>query len=105
MTEPNKNTHWKVKNLNGTTGLSCGCGSWLAHWRNYAGSSRKICAVKGCGRFATVGAHVKCTDNRTDNRWWIAPFCKTHNHYSFTQEVFLKRDVKLVAANRKYSCE
>lgn len=101
---PNKNTHWQVRNLNGTSGLKCQCGSWLAHWYNYTRSRRTTCAVVSCSRQAEVGAHVCSTDRRTDVKWWIAPFCKGHNHYSFTDAVFLKSEIELVSANKAYSC-
>jgi hypothetical protein len=92
ITKPNKNTHYVVKNLRGTTKLKCSCGSWLDHWRNGARSQRATCAAivngRPCGRTAEVGAHVVSVDRRTDCRWWIAPFCKKHNHYRMTERVF-----------------
>ncbi len=102
---PNKNTHYIVKNLHGTTGLTCGCGSWLAHWRNGAFSARESCAVLGCGRAAMVGAHVISTDRRTDRQWWIAPFCHFHNHHTRDDEFFLDSRITLVSANKAYTCQ
>jgi len=102
--KPNKNLNWKVKNLNGTTGLRCRCGSWLAHWYNYTGSRRRRCAVIGCQRNVEVGAHVLSADRRTDVKWWIAPFCKTHNHYTHNKDVFLKEEIELISANKSYTC-
>jgi hypothetical protein len=101
---PTKNTHFIVKNLNGTSGLRCNCGNWLAHWRNASRSYRAACAVLGCGRPAGVGAHVRSVDRRTDVRWWIAPFCKYHNHYRRTEELYLDSRITLVSANMAYTC-
>lgn len=103
-TSPNQNTHYIVKNLHGTSGLRCGCGSWLEHWKQGANSNRAVCAVVGCSQTAVVGAHVISTDRRTDHQWWIAPFCSVHNHYTNESEMFLKSNVTLVSANRNYTC-
>ena len=98
------NTHYTVKNVRGTTGLRCGCGSWLSHWKKCARSQRATCVIIGCGRTAEVGAHVVSLDRRTDRQWWIAPFCKHHNHYNAEQKVFLDSRVTLVSANKSYTC-
>jgi hypothetical protein len=101
--KPNKNDNWRVKNLNGTTGLRCSCGSWIKHWFKYTKSARKTCAVVGCMQTASVGAHVISCDKRTDVQWWIAPFCSGHNNWRFTEPVFLKTEIELVSANKKYA--
>ena len=101
---PNKNTHYNVKNLHGTSGLRCRCGSWISHWKNNAHSDRTVCAVVGCGRHATVGAHVISVDRRNDHQWWIAPFCSRHNNYRFDENVFLDSRITLVSANKSYTC-
>lgn len=105
----NKNTHYKVKNLNGTTKNRCQCSEkgkrgWLAHWKKVTKISNPKCAVLGCGKTAKVGAHVVSIDQRTDQQWWIAPYCHQHNHYTNTKEVFLKKDAVLVSANKAYTC-
>lgn len=102
---PSNNSTWIVKNLKGTTGLTCRCGSWINHWRNYTNSKRAKCSVYGCWNTAKVGAHVRLVDNSTDNRWWIAPFCGSHNSHYCTESLSLKPDVELVSANKSHTCK
>ena len=101
----NKNSHWAVRNINGTSDNKCECKGWLTHWKLATGSVRTRCAVVGCGRPAEVGAHVQITDGRSGAHWWIVPFCKTHNHYRNVGEMYIKRSVMLVSANRKETCQ
>jgi len=92
----------KVKNLNGTKDLSCGCGSWIAHWRNFTKQTATICRAKGCSRNDIVGAHVnKC--NSTDTKWYIVPFCKYHNKQGNCIEI--NNGTDLVPANKNYTCK
>lgn len=103
-TPKNMNTNFLVKNLRGTSSFKCQCGSWIAHWRKGARSQRGRCAVVGCQNSAEVGAHVQSVDRRTDERWWIAPFCRAHNIHTNDQFMFLDSRVTLVAADRKLTC-
>jgi len=48
---------------------------------------------------------VQITDGRSSWQWWIAPFCKKHNHKSNADEMFLKADVELISANVRSTCE
>lgn len=67
----------KARNLTDTDDLSCGCGSWLRHWRNHLSVEPPGgCAVVGCQGAAEVGAHV--TVEPLDGPH-ILPFCKKHN--------------------------
>jgi len=99
-----KNRYYVVINLKGTSGLKCGCGSWLAHWRHFTGSQRATCAVLGCGQTASVGAHVLLPDRRSNRQWWIAPFCFSHNHHKNEDMMLLNANITLVSANRSYTC-
>jgi len=69
----------KVKNVNGTSGLSCKCGSWLDHWKRHAGTSAYYCQESLCRNLAEVGAHVQRADGSYDNSWYIVPLCHAHN--------------------------
>ncbi|KHD05919.1 hypothetical protein PN36_19965 [Candidatus Thiomargarita nelsonii] len=107
---PNKNTHYKVKNLHGTSKdryskKKCECDNWLAHWRNNTKSQRTTCAVLECARKATVGAHVICVDGRMSNEWYIVPFCKYHNHYEKKDEYFLDSRVHLIPVYKLDGCK
>ncbi|MFM2119771.1 MAG: hypothetical protein RL722_1239 [Pseudomonadota bacterium] len=99
-----RNAHYCVLNLKGTSKNSCGCASWLRHWRNYAKTRRIYCAEFRCNRRAEVGAHVLIDDWRSSFSWWIVPLCKSHNHYRNTKEMYLDRSVTLVSANVALTC-
>ncbi len=104
MAKPNRNSHWCVRNINGTTKNKCECKSWLAHWRNYTDSSRIYCAAVPCGNEAEVGAHVQIDDWRTDFSWWIVPLCKKHNHHTNTREMYIDWRATLVSADAQATC-
>ncbi len=104
MTQPNKNTHYKVKNVNGTSkspycNLPSKFKSWLDYWHKYAHSTRKYCCVIGCKNMAVVGAHVIIDDKRVNNKWMIVPFCKTHNNPNQTEEMYIDSRVQLIPCN------
>jgi len=103
---PNMNTNPCVKNIVGSeqSKLSCSCGSWLQHWRNYTGSKRKTCCVLKCQKDAKVGAHVISVDGRHSNHRYIAPMCYTHNHHSNTEHMFIDSRMELVWANKNGTC-
>jgi len=92
----------KVLNINGTTGLSCKCGSWLDHWKKFSGQECKWCSQEKCTNAPDVGAHVqKATP--TDNNWYIIPLCHTHN--KATSELEIMESRVLVSANKAQTCE
>lgn len=97
-----------MKNLNGTTGKECKCGSWLAHWKNIAGiSSTPKCHVMECNAIAEVGAHVilpKMNNESLRRLNYIAPMCKMHNSQPDT-ELRSKSDRVFVSANKALTCE
>jgi len=97
----NHNTHFIVRNLNGSTRHTRKGQSWADYYREQSRSKRTMCAVLGCSNQFEVGAHVKITDRRTNNSWYIAPFCKYHNHHSNTDEMLLDKRVVLVSATKK----
>lgn len=119
----NRNRNHCVRNLQGTTDVVrggerwkrvCRCGNWMNHWRAgylihfpFANPARFLeppCFVRGCAQAGCVGAHVLEVDGRATQNWKIVPFCKAHNHHSFTQEVFLKSEAVLVAAGQAGTC-
>ena len=105
MANMNRNTHYAVRNINGTTKNKCDCKSWLAHWRFASGSIRGVCAVVPCNNEAQVGAHVRIVDGRCYQSWWIVPFCKKHNHYRNTEEMFIDCRTVLISANVRVTCQ
>ncbi len=105
MSKPTRNSHWCVRNINGTSKNKCKCKSWLSHWRNYTDSERIYCSVVPCNNPAEVGAHVQIDDWRSDFSWWIVPFCKQHNHHKNTREMYVDQRTTLVTANAAASCQ
>lgn len=92
----------RLKNINGTSGLTCGCGSWLNHWANFSGQSiPTYCPTFGCMEKKLVGAHVQ-QDSTTDKKWYIVPLCATHNAKSETLDV---GPVALAPANVSETCK
>lgn len=93
-----------VKNLNGTSGKTCSCGSWTDHWDNYGGAAYwpQACAVKGCDSAPEVGAHVKLVGG-TDQRHYIVLLCRGHNN-QFGQVLELESYVRLARANIRETC-
>ncbi len=90
----------RIKNINGTSQMTCKCGSWLSHWKTYGGNSNvRYCAASTCINTDLVGAHVQKA-NSTDQGWYIAPLCKAHNNHTGTLEV----SCTLVLANKSKTC-
>lgn len=98
------NSHLRVRNLRGTSGRLCWCGSWIEHWRQGAGGQRRSCSVVGCPGPAEVGAHVRLIDLRRAGGWYIAPFCKACNHWRNQDDLTIDRRTWLVRANVSLTC-
>jgi hypothetical protein len=92
----------KIKNINGTSDNVCKCGSWLAHWEKFSGTTANFCSEKICIGKDLVGAHVQLSGNH-DNKWYIVPLCEKHNHAA--GELEISDGTKLVSANRSETCE
>ena len=99
----------KIKNINGTTETSSNCencGSWISHWSTVG--AYKVpdkCIVVGCtenNNTKVEGAHVQKADN-SDNKWYIAPLCHTHNMKKDT-ELNIHNYNWLVLANVSETC-
>jgi hypothetical protein len=58
---------------------TCGCSSWIDHWRRHSSSRRTRCMTIGCGNDAVVGAHVRRYRGRTV---YIIGLCRSCNHTS-----------------------
>lgn len=73
----------EVKNLKGTgkyKAYNKGYTSWKDYWiaNNNTGNKWFLCAVDGCNKTASDGAHVKKVGS-VDNSWYILPMCHSHN--------------------------
>lgn len=91
----------KVKNINGTQGAKCKCGSWLDHWKKFSGQTTLYCVEVNCREKELLGAHVQ-KDNPTDQSWYIIPLCAKHNKATTVLEV--TDAVNLVPANVAKTC-
>jgi hypothetical protein len=92
----------KLKNINGISDNTCKCGSWLKHWERYSREKVGECSAISCFDPATIGAHVKKTDN-SDDYWYIVPLCAKHNAMT-NQEIEVKDSVTIVMTNTKITC-
>jgi hypothetical protein len=94
----------KLRNINGTSGNTCSCGSWLEHWKNFSGQPPPIfCPAERCIEKPEVGAHVQ-KDNSPDDGWYIVPLCKTHSAET-DESLTISDSVNLVSANVGRTCE
>lgn len=92
----------KVKNVNGTSGLSCNCGSWLDHWKKFGGAILpSYCSEKNCIGKPECGAHVQ-KDSFSNTKWYIIPLCTKHN--AKTAELEVVDSTIFVAANVSATC-
>lgn len=66
----------RVKNIHGTSD-SKRSKPWLAIYRKHFPLDDGKCAVVGCGRTATCGAHV--TVQGMGRQEYILPMCQSHN--------------------------
>ena len=92
----------RIRNINGTSGNSCGCGSWLKHWERFSGQRTEFCQAKGCLNGDIVGAHVQ-KEASTDNGWYIYPLCNAHNQRTSTS-LEVSDNYHLVSANVAQTC-
>jgi hypothetical protein len=91
-----------VKNINGTSPKTCGCGSWLNHWQRYGGSPvPSYCSEERCIKKPTVGAHVQ-KDSYSDRNWYIIPLCDEHNKKTTSLRVV--DSTRFVTANVSATC-
>jgi hypothetical protein len=92
----------KLKNINGTSGLTCSCGSWLKHWAKFSGQNiPTYCVETSCYQKPEVGAHVQ-KDSSTDRNWYIVPLCSRHNAKADT--LIVGDYIALVPANVSETC-
>lgn len=88
----------KVTNIDNTSALSCGCGSWMNHWERGTGKTANMCFEVGCSRTDLVGAHIR---REGDQGWYIIPLCKGHNAATAS---FMVVDGHFVSANVSATC-
>lgn len=92
----------RVRNVNGTSGLNCGCGSWFKHWEKFSGQpTPPSCREVICRNAAEVGAHVQA-ESLSDSKWYIVPLCNAHNKAAQTLEIM--NGTSLVPANVIETC-
>jgi hypothetical protein len=93
----------KVTNVNGTTDITCTCGSWLEHWKKFSGLTLpNYCAEEKCFQRPVIGAHVQ-KESFADKAWYIVPLCRTHNDET-GKALKISDKAKLVPANVRVTC-
>jgi hypothetical protein len=93
----------KVKNINGTWGNTCKCGSWLKHWKNFSGQPLPTyCSEENCNQKPEAGSHVQ-KDDSSGRSWYIIPLCKFHDR-EMGRSLTIKDTVNLVSANVSLTC-
>lgn len=96
----------KVKNLKGSSAISCSCSDYLCHWENYSGKKATVCSALGCSETKNlVGGHViHCHGNASASQY-IVPLGRSCNHPSLGDCFELKSGVDLVAVTNRSRCE
>lgn len=96
----------QVRNLVGTSRLkakrsSSRANSWKAHHQHFSAKAWFKCCASGCGKVATVGAHVERVNlaTGTHNRY-IVPFCQKHNKRPAGTQITLKAGSDLVSVGK-----
>lgn len=92
----------RISNINGTSGNSCTCGSWLDHWKKFSGQTAVYCPVVDCLGKDLVGAHVQSGDT-SDRSWYIIPLCNRHNA-EMGKSLLVSGVFKLAPANVSQTC-
>ncbi|KAL6078465.1 HNH endonuclease [Balamuthia mandrillaris] len=92
----NRNTHYFVKNINGTSKEPYTGVRWLEGYRQASKSKRKVCARNGCDKKVSAGAHVQIKDGRVSRSWYIIPLCASCNNAHNTEEMEIAANVTLV---------
>ncbi len=94
----------KVKNINGTWGNTCRCGSWLNHWKNFSGQKlATYCSEENCFQKPEKGAHVQKSDS-PERSWYIIPLCKFHDR-GMGRSLSIRDTVNLVSADVTNTCD
>lgn len=94
-----------VKNLKGSSDISCGCSDYLCHWENYGGKKADKCGKLGCSNKAVHGGHViKCHGN-SSNTQYIIPLCRSHNSSNYTDCFYVKSTIPLVNVTNRWNCK
>ncbi len=67
-----------VVNVVGSGRDSCGCGSWIDHWKRTHRKTVAICSIQQCIVIDVEGAHVR-RPHLSKTRIEIIPMCHEHN--------------------------
>jgi hypothetical protein len=94
-------SNFKVRHVAGTSDRTCGCGTWLEHFRKFTtGKTPLLCPVTDCFGNVEVGAHVYVLDSRgdTDMREFIVPMCHSCNQTEV--DLWIAGTIMHVTANK-----
>lgn len=93
----NNNNSTMVKNLNGTSGPRYEISDLHGKYLRMGGVDSGNCQVKECHDPGSKTAHVKKTDGRSDDDWYLCWVCATHNHTTYTAPYALRSNAKLIS--------
>ena len=86
-----------VKNLNGTSKPKYVIHALKTKYVKAGGCLSSTCQHKSCSKPVSATAHVKHTDGRKGNAWYLTSLCATHNHTSNKDLIALRKNAKVVA--------
>jgi len=93
----NNSNSTMVKNLNGTSDVRYAIPDLHTKYLAMGGVDSGNCQVKECPDAGSKTAHVKKTDGRTADDWYLCWVCAAHNHTSYTAPYALRSNAKLIS--------
>lgn len=84
----------KVKNVQGHYNVPVGYSSWLNYWERKMKKTVDVCQKNGCDEKEDLeGGHVQIVGD--EENVYLIPICHKHNHYTFTDEYAVPKDMLL----------
>lgn len=85
-----------VKNISGTSAERYRIDRLYDKYLESGGTDSPTCQRKGCKSPATATAHVRKTDGRRDDLWWLTRLCASCNSWANDDEMALRKNAKLI---------
>jgi len=96
----NHNNSLVVKNIRGTSAERYQIPNLNRKYVDAGGTPATTCQTKGCTNNATATAHVKKTDRRRDNKWYLTRLCAQHNHCANKKPIPLRKNANIVSVKK-----
>ncbi len=68
-------------------------------YQRMGGTDSGACQVKECTQVGSATAHVRKTDGRSDEDWYLCWVCALHNHPTYSAPYGLRSNAKLISVN------